>query len=286
MLTFLFLLTRNIRLNCITFAILFATIAGKCAPSVDFVAPPLDTYGPITGHVSGLAAPSTYEVILLDSQSNKIWWDKTHNVHGIPIADDGRFSVASSADEKGWINNTNVLKAPFIGVWIVSTNFGKLSVEGIPLPSQNMITLKVQRPFVCPAPFSRLSWGNLSLSGSYVAGYLYPLHPGSGTVARAQLPTNQLHFTFTDAPGGTTTHSDTSLDPNAIVTTVTMYNALQPGLNPVNSCMAQFGSGVANPGAVSITRALDFTSDIISSQTNQPANSKQVPPGQPFERER
>jgi hypothetical protein len=135
-LAFLFFLTRNVRLNCITFVFLIATIAGNCAPSVDFKAPPLGDYGPITGHVSGLAAPSEYEVILLDSQNNKIWWDKTHNVHGIPIADDGTFSVASSVAEKGWINNTNVLKAPFIGVWIVSTNFGKFSVEGVPLPKK------------------------------------------------------------------------------------------------------------------------------------------------------
>jgi len=136
MLTFVLLLTRNVRLNGITFAILFAAIAGNCAPSVDFKAPALGDYGAITGHVSGLAAPSAYEVILLDSQRNKIWWDKTHNVHGIPIAEDGTFTAASSAAEKGWVNNTNVLKAAFIGVWIVSTNFGRFSVEGIPLPEK------------------------------------------------------------------------------------------------------------------------------------------------------
>jgi hypothetical protein len=135
-LTFLFPLTRSVRLNGIAFAMLVAVFAGNCAPSVDFRAPPLGDYGPITGHVSGLPAPSEYEVILLDSQNNKIWWDKTHNVHGIPIADDGTFSVPSSAAEKGWINNPNVLKAPFIGVWIVSTNFGKFSVEGVPLPEK------------------------------------------------------------------------------------------------------------------------------------------------------
>jgi hypothetical protein len=134
MLTFLYLLDRNFRLNGILFVILFPAVAGNCAPSVDFKAPALGDYGPITGHVSGLDSPSAYEVILLDSQKNKIWWDKTHNVHGIPIMDDGTFSAASSAAEKGWINNTNVLKAPFIGVWIVSTNFDKFSVEGIPLP--------------------------------------------------------------------------------------------------------------------------------------------------------
>jgi hypothetical protein len=126
----------KIKFCCITFAILFAAATGNCSSSVDFIAPALGDYGPITGHVSGLASPSAYEVILLDSQRNKIWWDKTHNVHGIPIADDGTFSVASSAAEKGWVNNTNVLKASFIGVWIVSTNFGRFSVEGIPLPEK------------------------------------------------------------------------------------------------------------------------------------------------------
>ena len=134
---FLFSRVRSVSLNCISLAILFAAVAGICAPSVDFVAPPLGAYGPIKGRVSGLdAAPSAFEVILLDSQNNKIWWDKTHNVHGIPIAEDGTFKVASSAADKGWINNTNVLKAPFIGVWVVSTNFGKFSVEGIPLPER------------------------------------------------------------------------------------------------------------------------------------------------------
>lgn len=135
-LTFLLILTRVVRLNGIAFAILFAAIAGNGAPRVDFKAPALGDYGPITGHVSRLAAPSEYGVILLDSQNNKIWWDKTHNVHGISIADDGTFSAPSSLAEKGWINNTNVLKAPFIGVWIVPKNFGKFSVEGIPLPEK------------------------------------------------------------------------------------------------------------------------------------------------------
>lgn len=137
MLIFHFFLARKIKLDCIALFILLAALTGMCAPSVDFVAPPLGAYGAITGHVSGLdAPPSAYEVILLDSQNNKIWWDKTHNVHGIPIAEDGTFKVASSEAEKGWINNTNVLKAPFIGVWVVSTNFGKFSVEGVPLPEK------------------------------------------------------------------------------------------------------------------------------------------------------
>jgi hypothetical protein len=147
----------RIEFSCAILIILFAAVAGNCVPSVDFKAPALGNYGPISGRVSGLASPSAYEVILLDSQANRIWWDKTHNVHGIPVADDGTFSVASSAIEKGWINNTNVLKAPFIGVWIVPTNFGKFSVEGIPLPqkiTQAAVASKIiirTRPGTIPA---------------------------------------------------------------------------------------------------------------------------------------
>ena len=129
-------LVEYIRLVCIAFAIPFAAVAGRCAPSVDFEAPPLGAYGPITGHVSGLAAPSDYGVILLTSQKNRIWWDKTHNVHGIPIAKDGTFVVKSSAAEKGWINHPNVLRTAFIGVWVVPANFGKISVEGVPFPKK------------------------------------------------------------------------------------------------------------------------------------------------------
>lgn len=124
------LVTANVKIICVTIAILFSAGRGFSSPGVDFEAPPLGAYGPISGKVSGLV-PSEHMIILLDSQNNKIWWDKTHNVHGIPIADDGSFKVG-----QGWINNTNVLHAPYIGVWVVSTNFGKFSVEGVPLPEK------------------------------------------------------------------------------------------------------------------------------------------------------
>src|SRR5579872_3696788 len=122
-------------------AVLFTAVTGICGPSVDFVAPPLGARGPITGHVSGLDAPSEYMVLLLTSQNNKIWWDKTHSVHGIPIVEDGTFTTG-----KGWINHTNVLKAPYIGIWVVPTNFGKFSAEGTPLPekiSQGAVASKI-----------------------------------------------------------------------------------------------------------------------------------------------
>src|ERR1017187_4313021 len=137
-----------------------------------------------------------------------------------------------------------------------------------------MKNIQVPQSFVCPAISSRLSrtcasFANLAVLAVF-AGCLW-----SGTVARAQLPTNQLHFAFTDA-SGTTTPSDTSLNPGAIVTTVTMYNAASPAV-AVN-LHGPVGSGVANLGVASTIRSLDFSPDIVSSQTNQPANSKAVPP--------
>jgi hypothetical protein len=93
----------------------------------------------------------------------------------------------------------------------------------------------------------------------------------AGNLARAQL-TNQLHFAFTDAPGGTTTPSDTSLNPGAISTTLTMRN---PAL-AATDLHGAVGSGVTNNVVASLTRAMDFTSDIIASQTNQPAASSQA----------
>jgi hypothetical protein len=139
-----------------------------------------------------------------------------------------------------------------------------------------MKNLKVHRSPVCPAPSFRLSWENLSLSALtwlvIFTGCLW-----SGTLALAQVPTNQLHFAFTDAPGGTTTLSDTTLNPGAIVTTVTMYNAASPAV--AVDLHGPVCSGVANPGVVSTIRSLDFTADtVVTSQTNQPANSKPVPP--------
>src|SRR6266436_2962829 len=92
-----------------------------------------------------------------------------------------------------------------------------------------------------------------------------------GNVARADDPTNQLHFAFTDA-SGTTTPSDTSLNASAIVTSLTMYNAASPAV--AIDLHGAVGSGVTNIGVASTSRALDFTADIIPTQTNQPANSK------------
>lgn len=86
----------------------------------------------------------------------------------------------------------------------------------------------------------------------------------------AQSPVNQLRFQLSDAPGGTTSPSDTSLNPSAIVTSITMYNAA----GTAQDLHGAAGTGLTNNlGAVGFARAMDFTTNIIATQTNQPANS-------------
>src|SRR5438309_2241389 len=128
-------------------------------------------------------------------------------------------------------------------------------------PSTSMFSIPVSTK-----PSRQNRFAPVFYSLALFAGCLLP-----GAPARAQVPTNQLHFAFTDA-SGTTTMSDTSLNASAIVTTLTMYNVASPAV-AVN-LHGPVGSGVANIGVASTSRALDFTADIIATQTNQPANSK------------
>jgi hypothetical protein len=121
---------------------------------------------------------------------------------------------------------------------------------------------------ITPSP-ARSGWARRLASGTLAAALLL-----ANPVARlhAQSPVNQLHFSFMDPQGGTTTTSDTALNPSAIITTLTMYNALSPAATV--DLHGAVGSGVTNSGVTSVTRAIDFTADIIPTQTNQPANSK------------
>jgi hypothetical protein len=92
----------------------------------------------------------------------------------------------------------------------------------------------------------------------------------TGAQLRAQTPVNQLHFQLSDAPGSTTSPSDTSLNPSAIVTAITMYNAAGTAFD----LHGALGTGLTNNlGALGFARAMDFTTNIIATQTNQPANS-------------
>jgi hypothetical protein len=133
----------------------------------------------------------------------------------------------------------------------------------------NMKNLKVQWSLVCPAVSSILSWGNLSLSDlMWLVIFIGSLC--ASTVALAQVPTNQLHFAFTGAPGTTTALSDTSLNPGAISAILTMFN---PAGTTAVDLHGAVGSGVTNNAVTDLTRAMDFTSDLTPSQTNQPAAS-------------
>ncbi len=62
------------------------------------------------------------------SANDRVCWDNTHNVHGVPISEDGTSKI------KGWVYRTNDLKVPYIGIWVVPTKLGKYSAEGAALP--------------------------------------------------------------------------------------------------------------------------------------------------------
>jgi hypothetical protein len=106
----------------------------KEAPQIDFVPPELNTSNAIIGKVTGTDTLTDYKVVLLLSRDQKIWWDKTHNVHGITVQPDGTFAV------KGWANVPRTLTAPYMGVWLVPQNFDthapNFQVEGTAVPEK------------------------------------------------------------------------------------------------------------------------------------------------------
>ncbi len=88
-------------------------------------------------------------------------------------------------------------------------------------------------------------------------------------MAQAQTPANRLHFAFSDAPGSVTTVSDTNLNSGAVTTSLTML-----GTNGTTAVDLHGAVGSGVNGAVTGNRAMDFTSDLTSSQGNtQPANN-------------
>jgi cytochrome bd-type quinol oxidase subunit 1 len=97
---------------------------------VEFVAPVLGTNSPITGKVTGLAPMANYQIAVLVSVDQKTWWDKTHNVRGVPIKDDGTFTIS------GWVVDPHDLTVQYIGIWVVQSTFGAVQAEGAPLPQK------------------------------------------------------------------------------------------------------------------------------------------------------
>ena len=129
-----------------------------------------------------------------------------------------------------------------------------------------MKNIQVHQSFVRHIVPSRL--GRTSMFLAFIAVFASFLL--AGNLARAQVPTNQLHFAFTDAPGGTTTPSDTSLNLGAISTALTNLNPA--GTTPVDLHGA-VGTGVTNNVVTDLIRAMDFTSALTPSQVNQPVGN-------------
>ena len=74
--------------------------------------------------------PTDYTVLMLVSPITNVWWDKTHDLHGIPIAQDGSFKI------EGWVFDPHDLTVPNIGIWIVPTNFPEYTAAGTELPEK------------------------------------------------------------------------------------------------------------------------------------------------------
>ncbi len=86
----------------------------------------------------------------------------------------------------------------------------------------------------------------------------------SSQLARAQTPVNLLRFPFTDAPGGTTTPSDTSLGG------VSLSLSLLNGAGTATDYHGAVGTGVE--GLINGNRALTFTNQPSLTTSNQPGN--------------
>jgi hypothetical protein len=106
----------------------------KQLPQIDFVPPALNTSNAIVGKVTGTDTPTDYKIVLLLSRDQKIWWDKTHNVHGITVQPDGTFTV------NGWANVPRTLTTPYMGLWLVPQTFdlgaSNFQVEGTAVPEK------------------------------------------------------------------------------------------------------------------------------------------------------
>ena len=113
---------------------------------VDFEAPVLGSDAPITGKVSGIPNPADYQVLILVSADLQRWWDKTHNMHGVPIRSDGTFAI------KSWVVDPHDLTVANVGIWVVPKSFdiswNAYQVEGRPLPDnvkKAAAAVKIQR---------------------------------------------------------------------------------------------------------------------------------------------
>jgi len=122
-----------------------APAAGN-AVKLDFDSPPRGEKSPITGKLTGADKPADYKLLILVSNDRKRWWDKTHNVNGVPIGIDGTFAI------KSWVVDPHDLTVANVGIWIVPKSFdiswNAYQVEGRSLPDkvkQAAAAVKIQR---------------------------------------------------------------------------------------------------------------------------------------------
>ena len=113
---------------------------------VDFEAPALASDAAITGKLSGVPNPADYQALVLVSANLQLWWDKTHDVHGVPVRSDGTFAI------KSWVVDPHDLTVANMGIWIVPKSFDiswdAYQVEGGPLPDevkQAAVAVNIQR---------------------------------------------------------------------------------------------------------------------------------------------
>jgi len=134
----------------LTLAVICLCAGTIAAPSVNFVAPPIGTGNTITGQVTGFTDPTQYKILILVSNDQTTWWDKTHiqpygkpqpnPVQAVVIAADGTFKIPNWAGNPDSNSvNQNDLVTTYIGLWVVPDSFNTTwpiyEVEGAPIPA-------------------------------------------------------------------------------------------------------------------------------------------------------
>jgi hypothetical protein len=132
------------------FAVICLSKGAIGAPSIDFVAPPIGTGNTITGEVTGFTDPTQFKILILVSNDQTTWWDKTHvqpngkpqpnPVQAVVIASDGTFKIPNWAGNPDSNSvNQNDLVTTYIGLWVVPNSFNTIwptyQVEGAPIPA-------------------------------------------------------------------------------------------------------------------------------------------------------
>jgi Carbohydrate binding module (family 6) len=112
---------------------------------VDVAVPAPGSDAPIIGKLRGVRNPAEYQVLILVSPDMEQWWDKTHDVDGVPIGTDGTFTI------KGWAVDPHDLTVTNVGVWIVPKSFDykgdDFQVDGKPVPNnaiQAAVAVKIE----------------------------------------------------------------------------------------------------------------------------------------------